>query len=500
MECYRCGATLGRESFCPSCGTDVKVYKKIMQTSNAYYNQALSRAGVRDLSGAVESLKKSLRFNKKNIQARNLLGLVYFEMGETVSALSEWVISKNFKPENNIAGEYLDEIQKNRARLESINQTIKKYNQALLYCRQGSRDLAIIQLKKVLSLNPKLVKGHQLLALLYMQDGKYEQAKKSLRNAAKIDENNTMTQRYLKEANRELRESNPKKQKKDDLISYQSGNETIIMPAHFKDNSAVQTIINIVIGIVLGGAISMFLLLPNIKQQAKSDANTALKAANDTIATKEQTISSLQNKVDDLTKEMEDTKEASDTVETKLSSYEQLLTAYAAFVADDIDAAGTALEKVSADDLSEKAKTIYDDVNAKVNEKYLASMYQEGYSAYNKGNQTTAIEKLKKVVEMDESYQNGNAIYYLAQAYRRADDMEQAVIYYQKVLEQYPGTERARVAQTYVNAQQKNTSATQTTGQTTQDRQENTNTQDAAAQPDGADQQPADQQPEAQGQ
>lgn len=248
----------------------------------------------------------------------------------------------------------------------------------------------------------------------------------------------------------------------------------------------------------------MFLLLPNIKQQAKSDANTALKAANDTIATKEQTISSLQNKVDDLTKEMEDTKEASDTVETKLSSYEQLLTAYAAFVADDIDAAGTALEKVSADDLSDKAKTIYDDVNAKVNEKYLASMYQEGYSAYNKGDQTTAIEKLKKVVEMDESYQNGNAIYYLAQAYRRADDMEQAVIYYQKVLEQYPGTERARVAQTYVNAQQKNTSATQTTGQTTQDRQENTNTQDAAAQPDGADQQPADQpadqQPEAQGQ
>ena len=504
MRCRQCQTELNESSYCPGCGCDVSLQKRAYLISDLYYNQGLEKAQIRDLSGAVDLLVRSLKFNKRNIQARNLLGLVYFEMGETVAALSEWVISKNYHSHNNIAGQYLGEIQNNPSRLDTINQTIKKYNQALLYCRQGSRDLAIIQLKKVLSLNPKLVKGHQLLALLYMQDGKYEQAKKSLRNAAKIDENNTMTQRYLKEANRELRESNPKKQKKDDLISYQSGNETIIMPAHFKDNSAVQTIINIVIGIVLGGAISMFLLLPNLKQQAKSDANTALKAANDTIATKEQTISSLQNKVDDLTKEMEDTKEASDTVETKLSSYEQLLTAYAAFVADDIDAAGTALEKVSADDLSDKAKTIYDDVNAKVNEKYLASMYQEGYSAYNKGDQTTAIEKLKKVVEMDESYQNGNAIYYLAQAYRRADDMEQAVIYYQKVLEQYPGTERARVAQTYVNAQQKNTSATQTTGQTTQDRQENTNTQDAAAQPDGADQQPADQpadqQPEAQGQ
>ena len=59
MECYRCGATLGRESFCPSCGTDVKVYKKIMQTSNAYYNQALSRAGVRDVGSSGEPEKES---------------------------------------------------------------------------------------------------------------------------------------------------------------------------------------------------------------------------------------------------------------------------------------------------------------------------------------------------------------------------------------------------------------------------------------------------------
>ena len=39
-------------------------------------------------------MKRSLKFNKLNIQARNLLGLVYFETGEAVAALSEWVISK----------------------------------------------------------------------------------------------------------------------------------------------------------------------------------------------------------------------------------------------------------------------------------------------------------------------------------------------------------------------------------------------------------------------
>ena len=91
-------------------------------------------------------------------------------------------------------------MQKNQVRLDSVNQTIKKYNQALLYCKQNSRDLAIIQLKKVLSLNPKLVSGHQLLALLYIQEGRYDLAKKSLRNAGKIDANNTVTLRYLKAA------------------------------------------------------------------------------------------------------------------------------------------------------------------------------------------------------------------------------------------------------------------------------------------------------------
>ena len=96
--------------------------------------------------------------------------------------------------------------------MDAANQTIKKYNQALHYCKQDSRDLAIIQLKKVLSLNPKLVKGHQLLALLYIQDGKLELAKKTLRNAGKIDTNNTTTLRYLKEVNTRLKERNPSKE------------------------------------------------------------------------------------------------------------------------------------------------------------------------------------------------------------------------------------------------------------------------------------------------
>ena len=46
-------------------------------------------------------------------------------------AMSEWVISKNFQPENNIADSYLVELQKNGSTLSNIKESIKKYNQAV---------------------------------------------------------------------------------------------------------------------------------------------------------------------------------------------------------------------------------------------------------------------------------------------------------------------------------------------------------------------------------
>ena len=126
MKCYNCGAKLTEKDFCTNCGADVSRYKKLISFSNYYYNEGLSKANVRDLSGAVESLRQCLAINKNHIAARNLLGLVYFEMGEQVAALSEWVISKNLRPNKNIADDYLNTIQKSPAQLEAINQKSNK--------------------------------------------------------------------------------------------------------------------------------------------------------------------------------------------------------------------------------------------------------------------------------------------------------------------------------------------------------------------------------------
>lgn len=160
----------------------------------------------------------------------------------------------------------------------------------------------------MLSLNPKLVKGHQLLALLYLEEGHLDKAKKALRDAGKIDTDNTTTLRYLKEVNRRLKEKDLRGKENDDLISYQSGNETIIMPKRFRESSMWANILYIIIGLVVGVAVTCFLVVPGIKSQSKIDAKKQLLSANDTISTNGQTISGLNDQIDKLKKELEDEK------------------------------------------------------------------------------------------------------------------------------------------------------------------------------------------------
>ncbi len=431
-------------------------YNKIIYLSNSLYNDGLEKAKVRDLSGAIQSLRKSLRYDKGNTQARNLLGLIYYEMGEVVDALSEWVISRSLSPEENPAERYLEEIQSNRSKLSNVNQTIKKYNQALQYCRQGSKDLAIIQLKKVLSMNPTMVKGHQLLALLYIENGKYELAKKELRTAAEIDTNNVTTLRYQQELNRHLRkeshsEKSACKEKEKKAASYQSGNDTIIQPTNYKDNSAIMTILNLIIGVVIGVLITCFLVIPSIRQNAVSKSKQAELEANNSLTSRNQEIKSLENKIEELNKKIEDQKKASENSQKIIENYEKLIVTYDAFAQQNVQGAGDMIGNVDAKLLGEQILAIYNNLNTQVNEQYIAVVYTQAEQDYNGQRYAEAVQGLEKVVQVEEDYNDGYAIYYLGQSYRQLGDMENAKKYFQRMVELHPGTSRARRSQQFLN-------------------------------------------------
>ena len=437
MFCYYCGARLDSTDSCPNCEADVRMIKKIQSVSNYWYNEGLARVKVRDLSGAADALKKSLKWNKMNMNARNLLGLVYYEMGEAVDAVSEWVISKSLTPEDNPAGEYLNKVQSSGSKIDNLNQTSKKFNQALNYCLQGNDDLAIIQLKKVLSMNHKLVKGHQLLALLYMKNDRYDLAKKALKNAGRIDANNVRTLTYLKECNEHLRARGKRKKDNDDneIISYESGNDIIIRPRRFIDNTMVMSVINILIGAAIGIAVVCFLVVPGIKQTAQNKANMSVVEANETISGKDQEIKDLEAQIEAMTNEVStaqsDSKAATDTI----TAYDNMLTAYHYYASGEATAAAEKLATVDKAMLDEEGQQIYDTVETAVQLELIGMKYDTGLTAYSNKDYTTAIADLSEVVAVDEDFKDGLAMYYLAHSYYRAKDGTNAIIWFEKCIE-----------------------------------------------------------------
>lgn len=335
MRCYRCGNVLSENEFCTSCGADVKEYKKIIRMSNSLYNLGLEKAKQRDLSGAADVLRRSIKLNKNNINARNLLGLVYFETGEVVQAMAEWVISRNIKPEKNLANSYITVLQSNPNKLDTINQTTKKFNIALEYARQGNDDVAIIQLKKVLNVNPNLIKAHQLLALLYLKREQYEKAKKTLKKALKIDINNTLSKRYLYEV--EVAQSKdttvrPPEEMNGNGKEQLTGFDVIIPNGAYKEsNHGTITVLNVVIGILIGIAATYFLITPakvksvNTSHNAEiRNLNAKIEEGNTKVSELERQIEALNGEKSDIQSQLTDANSANDAV---LGMYDNVIKA-----------------------------------------------------------------------------------------------------------------------------------------------------------------------------
>ena len=373
MNCMNCGAFLADKDldYCPRCGCNVLIQKKVDYLSRHYYNMGLEKASVRDLSGAISCLKQSLIYNKHNIQARNLLGLVYFETGEVVSALSEWVISKNLQPTRNLATEYINKLQANRNRLNAINETIRKYNNALMLCREGHEDMAAIKLRRILSQNPKLIKGYHLLALIRMKEGEYNRARKALRKAARIDKTNTTTLRFLKEIDDQTGVTTKLEHQKKGFFRNGAGKKTeqenssvdmtVQVPA-YKEQSRISLFFTLVAGFGAGLLAFYLLAVPSIRQGIYREANQQIVKYSDAVSSQGAELTKAQSQA----QESDDTVAAAskqiEEEKKKSSSYEALLEAYTALQQQNVDEAALKVQNVYADTLSDSLKGIYNSI------------------------------------------------------------------------------------------------------------------------------------------
>lgn len=458
MVCPKCGSTvITKKNHCEYCGEDLKAHKKMFLKSNQYYNAGLDKARVRDLSGAILVLRKSLVMNKKNTNARNLLGLVLYEMGETVSALSEWIISRHFQPKDNDADEYINALQSNQTKLEAMNQTIKKYNLALQSVKQGSEDLAIIQLKKVTSLNPHFVKAFQLLALLYMKSGETDKAYKCLIKAIRIDVSNTITLKYLQE----IREMSGEREDSKNLgrDKEKKPQDTPVFPTsnYKEEKNNIWIFINLIIGVAIGVCVVFFLIVPTVKNGFITEKAELQNEFNADVNKHLQTIDALEKENTELMEQIEilqQDMEGIDLIEYDKAQYDVLFDAARIYMEEleksnpndmDYGKIAEALLQVNPTDLdSDLAVQLYNQMKEDTYVVAAEALYEEGHSLYSAKKYEEALTTFVDAYTYDP--ENVNVIYFLARSYHQLGDLENAKKYYKVLTDDFPDTSRASEA------------------------------------------------------
>jgi tetratricopeptide (TPR) repeat protein len=449
--CPNCRNELSDKDYCTTCRLEITAYRRIRMASKLLYNEGLLKVKSRDLSGAIESLDRSIKYDKNNIDARNLLGLVYFEIGEVVHALKCWVVSQNLQPENNRATVYLNTIRDNQVNLDRLNTAVKKYNQALQYIEQGSADLAIIQLKKVITMNPNFVKAYCLLSLIYVKDNEIDKALKELVNVLTIDKSNYIALKYYEQ----LGEGNI-----DEAIVAPQKEVTKQKVKHKRQqfiSQSLQQFLGVAFGLAVGAAVIFFLYMPS-RIDEKVATITEREA---TISQKEAEIVGLEGDVNTslerikaLEQELSEEIEENERLSAKDDLIDLLMNSMTSYL--DGDLAGSAKYLEAIDITESKSGTLnnmYIQLSEIVFVEVVAVSYDEGKALYDVArrsyNETTfreaivAFEKGFKYLSDDNFVEADNYYYFYARSYQLSgldNGYEEALPLFEYMLEHYPNS------------------------------------------------------------
>lgn len=454
MKCYNCNNVLAPDKdICPKCGADVKRYRKIVYTSNYYYNMGLFRAKSRNMTGAIDALKIALQISKTNVAARNLLGLIYYEIGEAAMAVKEWTISKSVQYRNNPAEEYLASLKNDKQVLDETEHSIRKFNQALKNAQIGAIDLAIVQLKKVISVNSRMIKAYQLLGLLYIHEKKEDYAKEILNRCLELDTGNVLARSYLNE----LKETVSTNLSEAAVIK-----DLPIASMHLRDyGSYLGSAVCILLGVVVAFGILWYTVLPakqsEYEKQAmqnNQDLQTQLQQVNAEIGLKDQRISELEESLanlEDVNNELEDQQVQTEEKITKTEAYELIEQATIYTVREEwynLYELYPDIEKAAKQMSDSKYKEAYVALKTLYNTKLSSLLVEEGNKKISNGSYVPAIANFAAAIELDKN--NAEAYYGVAYGYELSsepDSNKTAKEYYNMVISNFGGSEWATKAQ-----------------------------------------------------
>ncbi len=454
MFCPNCGIKTD-ENICPSCNTDILQYTLVDKMSFEAYNKGLSLAKSGDISGAIVELEKSIKFNSTNITALNLLGLCYNRIGRIGDASKYWIRSCLVE-DDNVATEYVKVVEEKASRREKLNESIKMYNQGLIYARQKSNDIAIIQLKNCIDRNENFVEALNLLAFVYIVEGEAEKAIPLLKRVLKLDVKNKKAIEYLESINYKY---SPVKKSTKQEKDFAKATATAQKASRQRQRSAINrdTMIAFGMGLVVMLLVYILLLLPNLKSGYTTNKLASEKGYKDQIQQQSTTISANETELNNLRLENTNLKDENKKLKKDydaLNVYVNLDKAEKSIQDKDFT---TAASQIADIDPTAVAATEVDKYNELKSTSYTSaskSYYDSGVTKYGQQKYQEAINDFELSIKYGGTAKNyyPNTLFYLGRCYEGLGNNEQAKTYYEKIINEYPNNDTVYSAKSRLNS------------------------------------------------
>lgn len=344
---------------------------------------------------------------------------------------------------------------------DNLKNSVLLYNKALANMRVKSEDIAIIELKKAISLNPDFCEAINLLGLLYACVGELNKARDCFKKVLDNDPNDKKALEYIKTLDPNYCSSgNVKekhKEKKENKKTPVANKNKKAQHGSKSDRSSVP-ILNLIktdtakyiIGF-LAGILVFFLITMIVNSEGP-----ALDVSN--VSEDEYTNESeeydkkynellLENKA--LLKQLEDLNKTAQNY-TNLS---RLFEIDKQVSEGNYVAAADMIVGFKEVELNDKEKEKYNSLRNRAMEKAAQERYNEGRELYKKKQFAEALEHFDKLMTYVDEWKYSNAtIYYMGVCHQELNNNDKAIEAFNRVITQYPSSSFAGYSKNRVNS------------------------------------------------
>jgi tetratricopeptide (TPR) repeat protein len=373
----------------------------------------------------------------------------------------------NFKPIN------LEAVAQQGDKLsDNIRNSIFMYNKAIESLRNGSEDIAVIELRKAVSMNPNFNEALNLLGICYSYIGEKEKAAETFARVISSEPNSVYALNFMQRSGigevmpSAIKAKQQKKQQQDQPAEplkrirkrkpeKPEKPEKTVNPLIFDTNRKRRMLISaakIGAGFIVGVLLSFIIIYPSV---GKPQAVVPTPQQDNTQDLIDQATAELGNKIAELEKKYEASQKDRENAIKQADYYKAAIRLY------EIEAMAGRKEYESAADMLLLMKTVefqndekekFDSLYEKVMPLAAKSAYDTGYKLYNQKKYQESLKSFDKVRMYDPKYSKMDAaLYYMGRCNQILQDSRSALALYQELVAGYPESWYTRNAKVRIN-------------------------------------------------